>query len=134
LEHSIDQTNLQIGETESQITDINTRVEKHKDAIGQFLKLIDRAEKKSLTEILLAHDNLSDFFTALNDVRVNQENLQLTINDMRALKDELEVHQGSLEQSRNELEQARQLEALERGDLARVRQAQNNLLKETRGE
>lgn len=134
LERSIDSTNLQIGEAENQISDINTKMTNHKEAIGQLLKIIYQNEKKSLTEILLAHDNLSDFFSALNDVKVNQENLQFTIDNMKALKAELETHQESLEKSRAELEQARQLEALERSDLARVRQTQNNLLKNTRGE
>lgn len=134
LELSINQTSNQIVETEDQITEAETKISTHKDAIAQFLKLTYENDQKTLTEILLSNETLSDFFTAINNVRSNQEKLQLTINDMKELKADLENHQEALEEQRSEFERLRGLEAIEKGSLASTKYTKDKILKDTKGQ
>src|SRR3989338_6289964 len=134
LELSIGETSFEIGTTRENIQDIEEKVSKHKEALGQFIKLIDHSDNKSLTEVLLSYDDLSDFFNALNDIKTNQENLQATITKMKTLKIELETYQTTLEEKLAELDRARKIEALERQRLSQGRTSVDRLLKETKGQ
>lgn len=134
LELSIRQTSGDITETESQIAEAEDKMAKHKDAIIQLLKITYENDQKTLTEILLSNENLSDFFNAINNVRVNQEKLQVVIDEMKALKADLEQRQESLEDKRSEFERLRGLEALEKRSLDQNKGTKNKILKDTKGQ
>lgn len=134
LELSIGQTSDEISDTEFKITDTETKMFKHKEAIGQFLKIIDQNDQKTLTEILLSNKDLSDFFTVIDSVRANQDKLRLTIEEMKELKSELEEKQDNLEEQKTEFERLRRLEALEKGSLDRNKSVKNKILKDTKGQ
>jgi peptidoglycan hydrolase CwlO-like protein len=134
LELSIGETSSEINITEDKIKNIENKIFKHKEALAQFLRLINYNDNKSLTEILFSYDDLSDFFNALNDIKTNQENLQFTIKDMKKLKIDLEDHQNNLEEKLAELDRARQIETLERQRLKQQKLSLDNLLKQTKGQ
>jgi len=134
LELSINQASAEISETESQVVDLENTALKHKAALAQFLKITYENDQKTLTEILLSNDNLSDFFNAINDVRANQENLQLTIEEIKTIKTELEEHQENLENKKSEFERLRGLEAIEKTGLDRTKKTKDSILKETKGQ
>lgn len=134
LELSIRQTSDEISDTEFKITDAETKISKHKEVIGQFLKIIYQNDQKTLTEILLSNDDLSDFFTAIDSVRANQDKLRLAIQEMKKLKLELEERQENLEDKRSEFERLRGLEALEKRSLDQGKSTKNKILKDTKGQ
>ena len=134
LELSIKQTSDNITETEGQILDTGEKIKLHKEAIAQFLKIIYENDQKTLTEILLSNDNLSDFFGAINDVRVNQEKLKTIIDEMKSLKADLEQKQNDLEDKKSEFERARSLEAIERKNLSQNKLTKDKILKDTKGQ
>jgi membrane-bound lytic murein transglycosylase B/cell division protein FtsL len=134
LELSINQTSSEISDTETQIGDAQSKILKHRDAIAQFIKIIYENDRKTLTEILLSNENISDFFTDLNNVRVNQEKLQVSIEEMKALKLDLENHHENLENKKSEYEKLRSLEAIEKRSLDQNKSSVNKLLKDTKGQ
>lgn len=134
LELSIRQTSEEINDKEIKISDAEDKISKHRDAIAQFLKITNENDQKTLTEILLSNEDLSDFFTAINNVRANQDKLQLTIQEMRILKLELEKEQESLEDKRSEFERLRGLEAIEKKSLDQNKGTKNKILKDTKGQ
>lgn len=134
LELSINQTSYEITDTESKITDAENKISKHKDAIGQFLKITYENDQKTLMEILLSNNNLSDFFTVVNNLRVNQNKLQVIIEEMKILKAELEEQQEKLENKRSEFERLRGLEAIEKKSLDQNKSTKNQILKDTKGQ
>ena len=134
LELSVNKTKLEIGETEKKITESEDAINKHKSALVQYVNIAYQNDQKTITEILLNNDNISDFFNELNNLNATQDNLQLTIKDIRDLKVGLENHQNQLEEKRNELEQTKRLQELEQRSLNSSKTAQNNLLKETKGQ
>lgn len=134
LELSINQASFEILDIESQVTNLENKMLKHRNALAQFLKITYQNDQKTLTEIILSNNNLSDFFTVINDVRVNQEKLQLTIEEIRMTKTELEQQQDSLEEKRSEFERLRGLEAIEKSSLDGTKLTKNKILKDTKGQ
>ncbi len=130
---SINKTSLEIGVTETKVGEAVDKINKHKNALGQYIKIINENDQKSLTEILLKNQNLSDFFNDLNSIKTTQDNLKNAINDIKDLKGELEQHQSNLEEKQTELEQAKRLQEIEKRSIDATKAAQAKLLKDTQG-
>ena len=134
LELSVNKTKLEIGETEKKITESEDALNKHKSALAQYINIAYQNDQRTLTEILLNNDSISDFFNELNNISATQDNLQLTIKDIKDLKAALEEHQNQLEDKRNELEQTKRLQELEQSSLDSSKTKQGKLLKDTKGQ
>ncbi|MEX2090731.1 MAG: lytic murein transglycosylase [Candidatus Paceibacterota bacterium] len=133
LNLSINKTSSEIQETEGQISKAETKMIKHKNALVQYLKLSYENDQKSLTEILLNNESISDFFNELNSINATQDNLQITIKNIKDLKSELEVHQEQLENKQTELERARRFQEIEKRSIDSTKAVQAKLLKDTKG-
>src|SRR3989338_6938015 len=134
LNLSINKTTAEVRETEGQISDTEQQMAKHRNALAQYIKLAYENDQRTLTEILLNNDSISDFFNELNNISATQDNLQLTIKDIKDLKAALEEHQNQLEDKRNELEQTKRLQELEQSSLDSSKTKQGKLLKDTKGQ
>src|SRR3989344_4598665 len=133
LDISINKTDLEIGVTETKISDAEDKVNKHKNALGQYIKIINENDQRSLTEILLKNQNLSDFFNDLNSIQTTQDNLKTAIDDIKELKGQLEQHQANLEDKQAELEKAKRLQEIEKRSIDSTKAVQAKLLKDTQG-
>ncbi len=134
LELSIKQTSVEISDTETKISDASDKILKHKNALGQFIKVLYEADRKTLTEVLLKNDRLSDFFSNLNSIQVTQNNLESTIKSIKGLKNELEGHQNDLEDKKSDLEKEKRLQDISKSDLNKNKADKNKLLQETKGQ
>ena len=134
LNLSISKTTAEVQETEGQISDTEQQMAKHRNALAQYIKLAYENDQRSLTEILLKNESISDFFNELNNLSATQDNLQLTIKDMKELKSQLETHQNQLEEKQTELEQTKRLQDIEKRSLDSTKAGQNKLLKDTKGQ
>lgn len=131
---SINKTNLEIGATETKIDNAENEINKHKNALGQYIKIINENDQRTLTEILLKNQNLSDFFNDLNSIQTTQDNLKTAINNIKELKNQLEEHQANLEDKQTELERLKDLQDLENRSLTQNKTQKNKLLKDTKGQ
>src|SRR3989338_1318131 len=134
LDVSIKKTDLEIGVTETKIGDAETEIGTHKNALAQYIKIVNENDQRSLTEILLKNQNLSDFFNDLNSIKTTQDNLKTAIDDIKQLKGELEEHQLSLEEKQTELERAKRLQEIEKRSIDSTKATQAKLLKDTKGQ
>ena len=134
LNLSINKTTAEVRETEGQISDTEQQMAKHRNALAQYIKLAYENDQRSLTEILLNNESISDFFNELNNLSATQDNLQLTIKDMKELKIQLETHQNQLEEQQTELERAKRLQDIEKRSLDSTKAGQSKLLKDTKGQ
>lgn len=134
LNLSINRTSSEIQETESQISDAEQKVNKHRSALAQYIKIAYENDQKSLTEILLKHENLSDFFHELNSLNITQDNIQVSIDNIRSLKTELEGRHLSLEEKQAELAQARRLQEIQQRAIDSDRAQVNKIWKDTKGQ
>ncbi len=131
---SINKTNLEIGSTETKIGDAEDKINTHKNALAQYVKLMNENDKRSLTEILIKNHNLSDFFNDLNSIQTTQENLKTAIDDIKQLKGQLEQHQADLEDKQAELERLKGLQDIENKSLGQNKIQKNKILKDTQGQ
>lgn len=134
FELSISQTSLEVSDTEAKIDDATDKIVKHRNALSQYLKIAYESDRKTLTHILLKNANISDFFTDLNNIKLNQENLRASIKNIRELKSDLEIRQNELEDKKTDLERLKRLEELEKGSLNSNKKVKDKLLKDTKGQ
>lgn len=131
---SIKKTGLEINDTESKIGDAQDKINKHKNALAQYIKIIYENDQRSLTEILLKNDSLSDFFNDLNNIQTTQSDLKTAIDDIKDLKNQLEKHHADLEDKQTELGRLRGLQEIENKSLSQNKNHKNQLLKQTKGQ
>lgn len=131
---SINKTGLEIGVTETKIGDAEDKINMHKNALAQYIQIVYENDQRSLTEILLNNQNLSDFFNDLNSIQITQDNLKTAIGDIKQLKGQLEEHQANLEEKQTELEQAKRLQEIEKRSIDSTKAARAKLLKDTKGQ
>lgn len=131
---SVNQTGLEIKQTEANIYDAQGKIDKFKSALVQYIKALNENDQKTLTEVILKNDNLSDFFTELNSIKTIQNNIRITIDDIKNLKADLEVKKTDLEDKKTDLERLKSLEEIEKRDLDANKKEKDNLLKQTKGQ
>ncbi len=131
---SINKTGLEINDAEIRISDSEDKIEKHKLALAQFIKLAYQNDQVTLPELLIANTSLSDFFNALNNVKTTQQSLKNTIVAIRELKNDLEIKKTDLEDRKTELERTRSMQEMSKRDLDFNKSSVNKLLKDTKGQ
>lgn len=134
LQLSINQVNGDIVETNSQIISAEESIKKHKAGLSEIIRVLNRQDSENLTEILLRHATLSDFFTNLQNVQVTQDTLRATIESIKGLKTELESTKEQLNDKRQELQQLRSIQEVEKNSLASVKNSKDSILTQTKGE
>lgn len=134
LDLSVNKTKLEIGETEQKIDESEDALTKHKNALAQYINFAYQNDQKTLTEILLNNENLSDFFNYLNNLQNTQDNLRTTIQNIKTLKADLENRQESLEIKKTDLEHLINIQALEKKSLDVSKKEKDKILKETKGQ
>src|SRR3989338_34453 len=134
LELSVNKTKLEIGDTEDKITESEAAIQRHKNALAQYIRLTYRNDQANLTEILFNNENLSDFFNYLNDLQNTQDNLKTTIQSVRTLKADLEENQIALEGKKTDLEYLIGIKAVQKRSLGINKGEKDKLLKETKGQ
>ncbi len=134
LNTSIDKTSLEITSTEAKMNDALQKLGKHKDALGNYIRLTHEIDQKSLTEVVLDNNNLSDFFTQLHDLQATQDSLKTTIGDIKALRIQLEEQKEELYDKKTDLTKLKQLQEIQKRGLSDIKSDKDYILKETRGE
>lgn len=131
---SIDQTGMEIQQTSGAIDDAERKIELHQGALAEYIRAMDETDQKDLTQILLQHNALSDFFDYVHQIQLTQDNLRITIKAVRELQQSLDNHRDTLEGKKGELERMRSLTEIQQRDLASVKGSKNTILKETKGQ
>ncbi|TSC91012.1 MAG: hypothetical protein G01um10142_122 [Parcubacteria group bacterium Gr01-1014_2] len=134
LDLAIQQTGLEIDETIKSIEAALTKIEKIKQSLGQFIRLLDQSDRETLVEILFKNRDLSDFFGNLESIRTSQEKAQVTIKDLKQLKIELEAEQEKLEIRKTEQVGLRSVQQIQKLEVDSKKKEKNDILKVTKGE
>lgn len=134
LETSISRTGLEIGQTQEGIAEAERTIEIHQDALGSVLRETDATDRLSLAEVLLKHQQLSEFFDYINSVERTQDTLRVTIRSIKELREELDTRREELEGKRSELEQMQALQEVQQRQIASTKSSKDNVLKVTKGQ
>ena len=94
----------QIGDTEKSIQNTQEKVKDIQGKIAELLRMIYEYDQKSVIEILLEDNSLSDFFNELSGLEaLNYQNQQL-LENIKNLKTRLETEKKKIETEKESLE------------------------------
>lgn len=134
LDFAIQKTELEIDQTTKSIDEAVSKIERIRESLAEFIRLVNQSDQESLLEILLKNRDLSDFFGNLENIRVSQEKAQITIAELKQLKIELEERQEELENIKEEQSNLRKIQEFQRQEVGSKKTEVNGLLKVTQGE
>jgi peptidoglycan hydrolase CwlO-like protein len=131
---SIDQTGLEIGQTAAEVTESERKLGLHRQALAQYLRETDRADQETLTQVLLKHGVMSEFFDYVHGIQRTQENLHIAIRNINELQAALDQRKNDLEDKKTDLERLKSIQEIQKRDLAGTKGTKDNLLKTTKGQ
>lgn len=134
LDLAIQKTGFEIDETVRIVDEALVKIEKIKQSLAQFVRIVHQSDKENLFEILLKNRDLSDFFGNLEGIRASQEKAQVTIKDLKQLKIQLELEQEQLEVRRTEQVGLRNIQRIQKLEVDLKKGEKDNILKITKGE
>jgi peptidoglycan hydrolase CwlO-like protein len=122
----IDSTTTQIGVTESNI-------DKKRRIIGEIVQDIYRNENQGVLLTLLADNDLSSFFTNLNNLASVSDQLKFNLDGLIGLHTELGNQKESLSLQKMDIQQLQQYQEEQRKEIQQTKAAKDSLLKVTKG-
>jgi len=140
LDLQIKQSNLMIGDLKVQIKDTEGSIEKtslkiedSKEKLTNILRSIYEEDQKSSIEVLLAEENLSDFFNNLANLESLNDRNQELLKEIKSLKVSLEAQKNSLDSEKEDLEQMARIQTLQKQEQETNRKQNEKLLEQTKG-
>lgn len=131
---AIEQTNFETANTQDQIDLAQKKLDLHKQTLGRYISFLYQADRENLTQVLLKHATISDFFDNLKNLQDTQNNLRATIINIKDLKADLEEKKDELLDKKIELERLKNLQQSEKRNLDSAKKSKDTLLKETKGQ
>ena len=135
LNYQIQQSNvmikdlgLQIGDTKVSINKTDTTIGGTRDNLAVLLQLRYEEDRKSIVEILLGEENMSDFFDNLVALEALNSNTQTFLKNIRDLKLDLEDQKVSMDAEKQDLENFVIIQDLQKQQSTIKKQEQQNLL------
>lgn len=124
---------LQIKDTQESITISSTNIGDSKEKLAELLRLVYEQDQRSLLEIMLAEEELSDFFDELANLEALSLRNQDLLGHIQGLKKDLETEEGALKNEKGDLEQLVVTRTLQKSQSQNLKKDQESLLKETKG-
>jgi peptidoglycan hydrolase CwlO-like protein len=125
---------LQIKDTTGSIQETSLKIDDSQENLVNLLRTIYEEDQKSIVEILLSENKLSDFFNNLVALEaLSDRNKELLVH-IKDLKLSLETQKESLDSEKNDLENVVVVRSLQKQENAAVKKQQEYLLTKTKGE
>jgi membrane-bound lytic murein transglycosylase B len=122
---------LQIKDTEGSIEKTSLKIEESKERLSVILRTIYEEDKKSLIEIFLTEENMSDFFENLIALQTLNDKSTELLADIKNLKLNLEGQKQDLDEEKMDLERIVKVRLLQRQESSELQLEQENYLKLT---
>jgi peptidoglycan hydrolase CwlO-like protein len=122
---------VQITDTEDSIEKTSQKIEDNKNKLSNILRTVYEEDQKSVSEILLSGNTLSDFFDNLAALNVLNSEKQDLLKEIKNLKIELEDQKMSLDDEKADLENVVKIQTIQKQQSETNQKTQQNLLKLT---
>lgn len=124
---------LQIKDTEESINKTSLKIENYKSQISNILRTVYKEDQKSYIEILLADDELSDFFNNLLALKILNLKNQQILSEIKKLKSDLENQKEALDNEKEGMEKLVILKTLQKKESEETKTKQEEILRITKG-
>lgn len=125
--------NQNITETQKSINTTEDKIDIHRDALEQAIRAIYESERRGLADILLTNKELSDFFNAVNEISLVQNNLRAALQSIVVLRQELIEQKLELAAEKEDQENLKSAQENQRSTAASTQKTKQELLKVTKG-
>ncbi|MBU4056951.1 lytic murein transglycosylase [Patescibacteria group bacterium] len=125
---------FEIDSTEEKIKAKEENLLKQKDFLVELMRALYLSDNKSLTEVLLEYDRLSDFWDEFQKNEALQENIKDTIENIKTSKQELENNRTKLLDEQEEKNYFLELKENQNRDLAVNKKTKQGILTLTANE
>lgn len=133
LNLAIRQAEIDIQAKVSGIEELEARIAKNRAIVARSIQKIADYDRENTIVVLAKNENLSDFFTAFDNIRSLQSQLEKLLSDLRENKRQLEKEKTELEDFRAEQLSLKALAEVERRAVAEKKREKDRLLTLTRG-
>ncbi len=128
----VDKTKLELESMDYQIAKEKNEIDRQKENLMEYIKLIHQNDQKSYLEILILNDSFADFFSQLSYLEEIQANIKNTVDRLKLLKEAIEVQKVDKERQKQELEQLQLTLEAQEAKLKDEQKAKEVLLLETK--
>ncbi len=130
---TIKNINLQIDDTQNSIQNTGEQIENSKEKMADLLRLTEEQDKRSLIEVMLAEDELSDFFDELAALEAMSSKSQELLVNIQNLQKNLQNEELSLGLDKRDLEHTVAAQTFQKEQNKKLQISKETLLKETKG-
>ena len=132
VETNIKKTSYTIQDTGLEILNKEQQINKGNLAIKSSLRQINEADKMSVWEILLANDDMTDFWTEIDNIIQVQAKIGDQVITTKSIKTKLEIAKADLELQKKELEDYTKELADRKNILLSTKKEKNTILTTTK--
>ena len=130
---NLEQLSTEITETQRQINLTENNIVVHKDALSRSIRAINEADAQTTIEVLLANENLSDFFGNIQNVTLVQTNLRTALDEIIRLREMLLEQKTELALEKDDVENLKAYQESQKRNVAATQSQKNELLTVTKG-
>lgn len=122
---------IQIKDTEESIQKTLLRIDESHQKLAEILRVMYEEDQKSLLEILITEQKLSDFFDNLMVLEVIHRKNKDLLEDIKSLKSDLENQKQNLDEEKDELGRVVKVQTLQKQQSEETKKEQEQILKMT---
>ena len=133
-QNQISSTDLEIDKLTIEINDTTDHIAQNEAAIAEIIRTIQTTDDESMIEVLLTHENLSEFWGAIEDLDTVKAAMRDQVDDLAVLKERLESKRAEESGRRNQLVDLKEKYDGQQAVLAYNKQEKDQLLQVTKNE
>lgn len=130
----IQRLGTQIGDKQIVINELNDRLERQRQSVGQLIRKTHELDDFTFVEVMLGNENLSTFFEDVDRFQVIKESLRDSYIDLTDIKDSTFEQKTSLEDKQSTEVELKKLQELEKQEIEARETEKGKILKVTKGE
>lgn len=127
-------TELEIRQLDGDITDKELAISRDAVALAEGIRVLNESSTRSLVEMVLSNQTVSELWNDVEHVRTVQESMQDHVRSLETAKQVLTVDRNEEEAKRRQLVEQKQELASEEQSLAVQKKEQQNLLTQTKSQ
>jgi len=133
IEIEIKELDKQIAETNKSIEEIKFKIKRNKESLKEALRVLYKNQKKSLVDILIESEHLSDFFNKIVTLDKLQISLQKKIDALKLIYKELQEKEEQLEEEQAQKVALLNAQEIKKRELSNILNKKQELLRLTKG-
>lgn len=141
LNYQISQNNIMVKDLKNQVKDTvdsigrtTTEIDDSRGGLAGILREINQEDKRSVIELLLAEEKISDFYNNLTALEALNNEIKNEVKNIKDLKSYLETQKDTLSNEKEEIESAIIVQKLKKDDSADAKKDQEYFLSITEKE